>query len=111
MSMIKWIDTIQRCFELNAVYFTIHAKREMESEEFGPISTSEVVEAVESLEVIVEYLDDLPYPSALILGFTSRLRPLHVVCAFNDIEDSLIIVTVYQPDPERWENLRTRKRT
>ncbi len=107
--MVKWIDTIQLCFEHSAVYFTIHAKHEMESEEFGLISISEVVEAVGYAEIVEEYPDDLPYPSALILGFTSSQRPLHLVCAFNYIEDSLTIVTVYQPDPDRWINFRSRK--
>ncbi len=107
--MIKWIETIQHCFERGAVYFTMHARREMESEEFGLISTLEVVEAVGSVEVVEEYPDDLPYSSALVLGFSSRLRPLHMVCAYDDVEDSLTIVTVYQPDPDRWINFRSRK--
>ena len=81
----------------------------MESEEFGLIFTSEVVEAVGYVEVIEEYPDDLPYPSALVLGFTSRQRPLHMVCAYDDARDSLTIVTVYQPDPDRWINFRSRK--
>jgi len=107
--MVELIEAIQRCFERGAVYFTLHARREMEHEESGIILTSEVLEAAGSVEVVEEYRDDLPYPSALVLGFTSRLRPMHLVCAYDEVEDSLTVVTVYQPDPERWINFRTRK--
>jgi hypothetical protein len=92
--MIQWIEVIKRCFDRGAVYFTLHARREMELEEFGLILTSELIEAAGSLEVVEEYREDVPYPSALILGFTTRKRPLHMVCAYDAVEDSLTVVTV-----------------
>jgi formylmethanofuran dehydrogenase subunit A len=65
--MTDWIARIRRCFDEQSVYYTRHAKTEMESEESGPILDAEVYEAIGNGEVIMEYLDDKPYPSALAL--------------------------------------------
>lgn len=52
-------------------------------------------------EIIEERLDDLPYPSRLILGYPGG-RALHVVVADNNQADEMIIVTIYEPDPTQW---------
>ncbi len=83
----------------------------MESESFGLIRVNEVLEALDIGEIIEEYPDDQPYPSCLIFGHTQTARPLHIVCAPVLSEQRLIIITLYQPDPARWEaDLKRRKR-
>lgn len=73
------------------------------------ISVQEVREAVASGEVIEDYPGDKYGPSCLILGFTSLDRPLHIQCSYPD--RSLIkIVTLYEPDPDRWAGFRVRRR-
>jgi hypothetical protein len=52
-------------------------------------------------QVVVEYADDMPYPSQLLLGFVDA-RPLHVVAAIDDLTGTCIVVTAYQPRPEQW---------
>ncbi|MFB0533457.1 MAG: DUF4258 domain-containing protein [Anaerolineae bacterium] len=59
-------------------------------------------------EIIEDYPDDTPYPSCLVLGRTQRGRPVHVVCAHVPEEDRSIIITVYEPDPDRWIEFRRR---
>ena len=82
----------------------------MESEPLGPILASEVLEALETGEIIEDYPEDRPYPSGLVLGRTRRGRPLHVVCAPVSSQRRLIIITTYQPDPARWDAaIRRRK--
>lgn len=81
----------------------------MRHEEFGPISDQEVYEAICNCTVIETYSADKPYPSALVLGQTNAGRPLHIVSAFDEANDFAILITVYQPDPTRWENDRWRK--
>jgi hypothetical protein len=50
---------------------------------------------------IIDYPDNQPYPSRLMLGWRGT-RPIHVVAA--DTEDGeTILITVYEPDPELWE--------
>ena len=81
----------------------------MRAEEFGEVRDHDVFEAACHCEAIEEYQDDTPYPSALVLGFTSRGRPLHLVCAHDASSDLIIVITVYHPDPARWDNHRRRK--
>lgn len=111
MAIIGWIEKIRHGFESDTVLYTRHAKIEMETEEFGRIFDNEVYEAVCNGEAIEEYSDDKPYPSALIFGRTAAGRPLHIVCAYNADEDMTIVITVYQPDPELWIDLKRRKRS
>ena len=54
-------------------------------------------------KVIEEYPNDSPYPSCLISGRVNN-RPLHVVIAENEIDNELIVITVYEPDPVKWDD-------
>ena len=109
--VVDWMRALQRCFDAEAVYYTQHAKTEMENEEYGPILDSEIHEAIRSGELVEEYPDDQPYPSALIFGSTKNGRPLHTVCAYNEEEEAIIVITAYQPDPRRWIGFRSRRTT
>jgi len=83
--------------------FTDHARREMETAPLGLIRVDEVLQALETGKIIEEYPEDAPYPSGLVLGRTAERRPLPIVCAPVPVERRLIIITVYQPDPTRWD--------
>jgi hypothetical protein len=50
---------------------------------------------------VEDYPDDTPYPSCLILS-CYRGRLIHVVAANNSLEDEIVIITVYEPDPSEW---------
>jgi hypothetical protein len=66
------------------------------------ISKEDVRQALETGTIVESYPDDEPYPSRLVLGW-SGVRPIHVVVADNRDEDEIIVITVYEPDPGRWE--------
>lgn len=104
-----WIQKIQRCFKSGSVFYTRHAKFEMENEDFGKILDHEVYEAVCNGDSIEEYPDDKPYPSILMHGRTSTGRPLHVICAYDEGDNLTIVVTVYQPNPELWIDYKRRR--
>lgn len=73
------------------------------------ISVSELEEAISNQsEVIEDYPEDKYGPSCLILGFTRGNRPLHVQCSYPS-RPLIKIVTVYEPDPDLWTNLRIRQ--
>jgi hypothetical protein len=76
----------------------------MVAEELGPIRDQEVYEASAECTIVEEYPDDRPYPSVLVLGRTNEGRPVHVVCAYAPEDDQLIVITVYEPDPNRWDD-------
>ena len=66
------------------------------------ISEPDVLQVLSGGKVIEDYPTDQPYPSCLRLGFI-KTRPLHVVTAEATTEATTIIITVYEPDLERWE--------
>jgi hypothetical protein len=100
--MADTIEKVRDHFLSERVFYSRHAKSEMQLEEFGEILDREVAEAVASGRIIEDYPEDTPYPSCLIFGTTDAGRPIHVVCACSAEENFTIIVTVYHPDPQRW---------
>ena len=62
----------------------------------------DIENTVKNGEIIEEYLDDKPYPSYLALGIAQK--PLHVVFAKNYEDDSIIIITAYYPDKDKWSS-------
>ncbi len=73
------------------------------------IAVGELEDAIASRsEIIEDYPDDKYGPSCLILGFTKAGRPLHVQCSYPS-RPLVKIITVYQPDPDQWTDLRVRR--
>jgi hypothetical protein len=104
------LNPIRECFRRGRLYYSGHARVEMELEEFGEIKEDEVTEAVMSGNIIENYANDEPYPSCLIYGRTSLNRPLHTVCAFSAEEDLAIVITAYEPDPTKWIDFSRRRK-
>jgi hypothetical protein len=92
--------------ECNSVHFSRHAIERMFQRSIPP---DEIFECIRSGEVIANYPDDSPYPSALLLGFTHG-APLHVLVARDDKTENCYVVTAYRPDPELWgTDFKTRR--
>ncbi|HEV2856668.1 MAG TPA: DUF4258 domain-containing protein [Thermoanaerobaculia bacterium] len=72
------------------------------------IRVREIREVIAQGQVIEDYPDDKYGPSCLILGFTGVRRPLHVQCSYPS-RPLIKIITVYEPDPGVWIELRTRR--
>lgn len=71
------------------------------------ISVQEVRKAIANGEIIEDYPDDKYGPSCLISGTTVNERPLHIQCSYPS--RSLVkIITLYEPDPERWIDSKRR---
>jgi hypothetical protein len=85
---------------------TLHAERERDAER---IQIAELEEALggERLELIEDYPEDPRGHSQLVLGFTTAGLPIHAVCATH--EETLVIITLYRPDPNLWQDNRIRK--
>lgn len=86
---------------------TLHAEIERDAE---LITIREIEEALLSSEVkiIEDYHNDPRGPSCLILGFTKENKPIHIVCGISEPE-TLIVITVYRPDPDEWIDWQIRK--
>lgn len=85
--------------------YRVHALQRMFERE---IERSVVESVIQSGTTIESYPEDTPYPSRLVLGW-DRDRPIHVVVADNLLDEETIVITVYQPDPMRWDVSFTRR--
>jgi hypothetical protein len=86
--------------------FRVHAIQRMFQRR---ISKDEVRQVVVTGETVESYPTDKPFPSRLMLGWSGS-RPLHVVAADDVGAEEMIIITVYQPDAEEWEQGFTRRK-
>jgi hypothetical protein len=86
--------------------FRVHAIRRMFQRR---ISDQEVRHVIETGDTIEAYPEDSPYPSRLVLGWYGS-RPLHVVVADNDVDQETIVITVYEPNRDQWEEGFRRRR-
>lgn len=71
------------------------------------ISVQEAREAIASGEIIEDYPEDKYGPSCLVFGTTPDGRPLHIQCSYPT-RPLVKIVTLYDPDPERWIDFKRR---
>lgn len=100
------ISDLQNLCSNGAVRWTVHILQRLLQRN---ISQDEVMEAIQTGEVIEHYPDDYPYPSCLVLGITIAGKYLHVVCGRGVNE--VWLISAYTPNPAEWENdLKTRKK-
>lgn len=72
------------------------------------IFRKDVVNAILTGEIIEHYPDDMPYPSCLVLGITTKDKPVHVVCGYRD--GDITIITAYYPTSNKfYDDNKTRK--
>lgn len=102
------LKKIIECFEKENYLYSQHARNEMEEEKYGEIKDQEVFEAVLSGKIIESYPEDKPYQSYLIYGRTAEARPIHIVCAYAEDINKVIIITVYQPRLDQWIDFERR---
>lgn len=99
------IDEIRRKIAFDEFEFSRHA---VDQSIRRRISVNAVREAIQSGRIIEDYPDDKYGPSCLILGLTSARRPLHIHCSYP--RRALVkIITLYEPSPDVWVDLDTRK--
>ena len=100
-------DQLKRAVENGQIEWQRHALERMMERE---ISRAGAKQALLSGEVIEDYPDDKPYPSALFFGWTDG-APLHVVAAFDSQNGYCYVITVYKPDSEHFEpDFKTRRK-
>jgi len=83
---------------------TQHAQQEMTEED---ITLDEVLAAVQRSEILEHYPQHRRGACCLLVGFTEKGRPLHIVC--TTARPLLILITVYEPKPPRWVTPRRRR--
>ena len=100
------LDAIRRKIGRRQYEFSKHA---VDQSIIRNISVTEFEEAIENRsELIEDYPDDKYGPSCLVLGFTDAGRALHIQCSYASRE-TVKIITLYEPNPDNWLDLRIRK--
>ena len=89
------------------IIFRVHAVQRMFERN---VSVRSVVQAIQSGRMIEDYSAEMPEPGRLLLAFQGT-RPLHVVTSESQKTNEVTIITVYIPDPDRWNKDFTRRRT
>ncbi len=86
------------------VRITEHAHQEMVEEN---ITFGEILEAVDTGQILENYPKHRRGACCLLNGLTDAGRPLHIVC--TTARAVLIIITVYEPKPPRWQTPAQRR--
>jgi hypothetical protein len=94
------IEIIHKIAKKDKIAFKKHTVLRMHQRQ---ISSAEVANILCMCELVEEYPNDFPLPSSLVMGYTEKRRPIHAVVAFNEEEDIIWVITVYEPTLEEWE--------
>lgn len=86
--------------DYSRIIFSAHAIQRMFER---CLTKNDVLNVLDKGKVIKSYPEDKPHPSHLVLGFADE-KPLHIVVGVDQSASTAIIVTVYEPDPELWNN-------
>ena len=97
---------IVRAIRANQIRIIGHADEEAQAD---GLSYDEILSTVMQGERLESYPRDYPYSSCLIYGSTSAGLPVHSVWAYNQDNQWAVLVTVYRPDPNRWDDWRVRR--
>lgn len=106
MDVSEILAQLQTQIRAKQYRLSIHAETEREADQ---ILNTEIVEAILSAqaEIIENYPSDPRGASCLVLGFTKKSKPIHVVCGLA--YELVIVITVYRPDPQEWIDWHKRK--
>jgi len=89
------------------ILFSNHAVTQMFQRS---ISVEDVKYVLQNGIIVNEYPYDRPYPSRLLYAVCNK-RALHIVCSENKIENTVIVITTYEPSTDIWQNdNKTRKK-
>lgn len=99
------IDILRKMNRPEKIALTKHARERLAERK---ITIDDIVNGINTGEVIKQYEDDKPLPSCLVLGISVNNKYIHIVVS-ND-EEYIYIITAYYPDPQLWsDDFKTRK--
>ena len=84
---------------------TIHAYQKMMERS---ILKEDVVKCIKDGTIIRTYDDSKPFPAYLV-SHVCKNRTIHVTYAINEPEETIVIITAYEPDPALWDETYTYK--
>jgi len=100
------IREIRRKFVEEQFEFSKHA---VDQSILRQVRVQEIREAIANGQVIEDYPEDKYGASCLVCGFTKVQRPIHIQCSYPS-RILIKVITVYEPDPQRWNGDFTQRR-
>ncbi|MCY7277242.1 MAG: DUF4258 domain-containing protein [Phormidesmis sp. CAN_BIN44] len=104
--MTSLIEGIRQKFADEQFEFSKHA---VDQPILRQIRVQEVREIIANGQVIEDYPNDKYGPSCLISGLTQNQRTIHLQSSYPS-RPLLKIITLYEPDPQRWNDDFTQRR-
>lgn len=93
------MEQLKKLNRLESIAITEHARLRLYERQ---IAVDDIINGIETGEIIKQYEDDKPYPSCLILGFSVQAKYIHIVVSCDT--DFIYLITAYFPNPDIWEN-------
>jgi len=101
------IDKLKIAVKANNIEWRKHVFQRMLERN---IERADVKRVIIDGELIENYEDDKPFPSALFFKIINN-RPLHALVAFDEEQNKIYIITSYEPNLEIFESdYKTRKK-
>ncbi len=99
------IDDIRKKIKIKQFEFSKHA---VDQSIIRRIDMKELHDVIANGTIIEDYPEDKYGPSCLIMGMTSKKRPIHIQCSYPS-RPILKIITLYEPDPILWIDFKKRR--
>jgi len=93
------IGILRQLCNSGQIKWTAHILERMQERDIHP---SDVINCIQSGEIIEQYPNAFPYPACLILGTKTNNIYIHVVAGYGD--GFVWIVTAYEPEENEWAN-------
>lgn len=105
---LRWLTRIEQIRQKIAADSFEYSKHAVDQSIARDISVQELREAISTGEIIEDYPEDKYGPSCLVLGMTVTGRALYVQCSYPS-RPLVKIITLYEPDPDRWIEFKERR--
>jgi len=101
------LSFIKECVKQERILWTYHVNMRLSQRS---ITSLNVINSIDSFEIIEEYPDDKYLPSYLIYAKDSDFV-FHLVVAVDETSNCITVVTAYKPTLEKWGNdFKTRRK-
>ena len=95
MLRVEWI---KECVNSSRYFYSKHGDVERQNDN---LSIAEVEESLVQGSILEQYPDTGRGECCLVVGYTAKGKPIHVVCGKRG--DSLVVITVYIPGPPKFK--------
>lgn len=99
------IEDLQQVNDEKNIVVTLHGHLRLIERN---ITIDDIVNAIETGQIIEQYPNDQPFPSCLVLGHTIQEKSIHIIVSLNG--GKMYLITAYFPNSDKWESdMKTRK--